>query len=155
MAATNDWITDRAPTEDDSCEEAGHCVEATYKNGIIGWEIAGGDSWDEDEEIVAWRKIRPAYKENRVNKPTCEDIWNNEGVTKNEVNATHSRYGRFNSDVYRRVADDTFWRVEYHESDDDVVNELRDGEANISRVIPEEVTETVYNPFCEYQYDDT
>jgi len=59
----NGWITDRAPTEKDVSEESNNCVEVTYRNGLIGWEFVHGMNWDEDNDIVAWRKIRPAYKE--------------------------------------------------------------------------------------------
>lgn len=57
---SDDWITDRLPAPEDTCEEASDCVEVTYKNGLLGWEQRGSFRWN--ERIVAWRKIRPAYK---------------------------------------------------------------------------------------------
>jgi len=62
------WITDRPPKNSDLNDDANDCVEATYKNGLIGWEkIRELRTWKPGgkTEVVAWRKIRPAYKVNK------------------------------------------------------------------------------------------
>lgn len=59
------WITDRSPTEDDTHWTSGECVEVTYKNGLIGWELVTTmRDWAnlKRTQIVAWRKIRPAFE---------------------------------------------------------------------------------------------
>lgn len=157
------WITDRFPTEDDVREESNFCVEATYKNGLMGWSRLDefSEDYPEGQKILAWRKIRKPYKESKVNKaskvkkPTCEDICDDAGLVYVQNTERQFEYVAFHSSIYQREEDNSFWRVEYHQSYDGVVDELRDGEARISRVIPEEVTETVYHPFCEYRHHDT
>ena len=61
----SEWNTDKAPTEADGHEDADHCVEVTYTNGLLGWEpIRDFKKWPADDSaVVAWRPIRPAYKE--------------------------------------------------------------------------------------------
>ena len=59
------WVTDRSPADSDLNDDANGCVEVTYKNGLIGWEpIRELRKWKagDNSEVVAWRKIRPAYK---------------------------------------------------------------------------------------------
>jgi hypothetical protein len=61
------WITDRFPTEDDVREESNFCVEATYKNGLMGWSRLDefSEDYPEGQKILAWRKIRKPYKEKK------------------------------------------------------------------------------------------
>ena len=61
------WVTDRAPTDADSENSSGRCVEVTYTNGLLGWE----PSWElrdwckgkKNTSVIAWRKIREAFLE--------------------------------------------------------------------------------------------
>jgi len=63
---TDGWITTRPPTQADTDNGSGNCVEVTYKTGIMGWEpyweLRAWNQWDASS-AVAWRRIRPAWTE--------------------------------------------------------------------------------------------
>ena len=58
------WITDRPPIDTDTSCERNLCVEVTYQNGLIGWEpVSALRQWSAyDSGVMAWRRIRPAWK---------------------------------------------------------------------------------------------
>lgn len=54
------------------------------------------------------------------------------------------RHGTYETAIFKRKADGTFWQASYRSSTDGETNELRDGSATIVRVYPKEVTTTIY-----------
>jgi len=77
--------------------------------------------------------------------PTCEELDDGDGFERvhHETDATW-RHGSYVTDVFHRKADDTYWMAAYRLSTDGETNELRDGEAEISRVKPVQKTVTDY-----------
>ncbi len=70
--------------------------------------------------------------------PTNENIWNEELTQVLEFSRPW-RHGELVADVYKREEDSTYWRVEFCRSSDGETNELREGNATITRVRPVEV----------------
>lgn len=54
------------------------------------------------------------------------------------------KHGQTFFTVFRRISDDTFWRVVYDVSYDLQTHNLRDGDASVARVFPRQVTKTIY-----------
>jgi hypothetical protein len=85
--------------------------------------------------------------------PTCEDLFrHDEGDVYIEVQhetETGWRHGHYVCDVFHRASDDSYWSASYRVSTGGDTNELREGFAEISRVIPVEKTIVIteYKPY--------
>lgn len=80
-----------------------------------------------------------------ADNPTCEQLSNGDGVSRVHREADPSwRHGSYMTDVFHRVADDTYWLASYRLSTDGETNELRDGGAEITQVKPVQKTVTAY-----------
>lgn len=83
--------------------------------------------------------------DNEVKGPTCDELFNDEGVKSVLCEADASwRHGSYITEVFQREADGTFWEAFYRKSGDGETNELREGTASIRRVYPFETTVTRY-----------
>ena len=79
--------------------------------------------------------------ENAV-KPTCEELWEGYGFEEIETNVMGTwRHGVMREDIFLRESDQTYWLADYRVSTDGETNELREGGADIYKVIP--ATKTV------------
>lgn len=80
-----------------------------------------------------------------MEKPTCEQLLNEEGLESvwREVDDSW-RHGSYVAEVFKRHSDDTFWMASYRLSTDGETNELREGLADISQVVPQEKTVITY-----------
>jgi hypothetical protein len=79
-------------------------------------------------------------------KPTCEQLWNEELEIVKETILSEWRHGNVLSVIYKRNADDTYWRATYRVSVDRDYNELREGSATIKQVVPVKVEIITYEP---------
>lgn len=86
-------------------------------------------------------------QKNKPIPPTCEELFecDPEQFTMVEREADASwRHGAYMADVYRRLSDDTYWSATYRRSTDGETNELREGDAIIQQVVPQQVTKLTY-----------
>ena len=82
-----------------------------------------------------------------MEKPTCEELLEEIGCEKvYSESDTSWRHGSYETGVWHRESDDTFWRAKYRVSTDGETHELRDGEAEetICQVSPKVVETIVY-----------
>lgn len=80
-----------------------------------------------------------------MDKPTCDQLDDGADFTSVKREADDSwRHGSYVSEIFHRIADDTYWQAEYRLSTDGETNELREGTALITQVKPEQQTVTVY-----------
>lgn len=85
-----------------------------------------------------------------VTLPTCEELSDVHGDADDFFKIVDSesdpswRHGSYESTVFLRLADDTYWQACYNVSTDGETHGLRDGDADISRVYPHRVMATVY-----------
>ena len=89
-----------------------------------------------------------------MDKPTQEQIWEEELGEPIYVDSQPQRWGERRIEVYlweREGHCDTYWRVQYNIQNDGDYNELRDNENFIlvQEVIPYEITTTKYKPVAE------
>lgn len=75
-----------------------------------------------------------------MQKPTCQDIANEEGFKCVDEKLDTWRHGTHRVEVHLRESDQTYWSVGYRVSSDGETNELRDGYATIFQVEPYDVT---------------
>ena len=61
-----------------------------------------------------------------------------------EDNDPSWRHGVRRTTVFKRVSDTTYWQAHYRVSTDGETHELREGDADVSRVYPHEVKAVVY-----------
>lgn len=78
-----------------------------------------------------------------MNKPTCEQIFNEELELVTERADPSWRHGCNMTAVFKRD-DGTFWEAKFQVSTDGETNGLRDGDARITQVFPKQITITVY-----------
>lgn len=81
--------------------------------------------------------------------PTNVQLLEEESVDVVHSSCTHWRHGTYESVIFHRPSDATYWCAHYCLSTDGETNELRDGGAHITRVMPVEVMSTQYIPFKE------
>ena len=75
-----------------------------------------------------------------MNKPTCEQLFDDDGVKSVKLTTTKGwRHGTDNEEIFHRIADDTYWSVGYRVSTDGETHELREGTATIFKVKPVKV----------------
>jgi len=79
-----------------------------------------------------------------VKKPTCKELFEEEFKKVYHESFSCRWYGKCESVVYYREEDDTYWRARYRLSKDGEINELREGCASITQVMPKEVVTTIY-----------
>lgn len=80
-----------------------------------------------------------------IKAPTCGELNDEDGVEQVYRHSDASwRHGTRETVVFRRESDGTFWRARFRLSTDGETNELRDGDAKISRVYPHTVTAIEY-----------
>ena len=80
-----------------------------------------------------------------MEEPTCEQLFDEDGfelVAK--ASDTSWRHGSYDTAVYKRESDNTFWATSYRVSTDGETHELREGEADICQVFPKTKEVTVY-----------
>jgi prophage tail gpP-like protein len=78
-------------------------------------------------------------------EPTCEDLFEQDGFSRvHRKDDASWRHGVERTDVYRRDSDGTFWMANFRVSTDGETHGLRDGEAEIVRCYPKQVTKTTY-----------
>lgn len=85
--------------------------------------------------------------------PVCEELLDGDGF--HEVwhrSDTGWRHGTYETAVFLRASDETFWRVSYRRSTDGETNGLREGRAKIIQVQPVQVVTTEYEP-VEFEAD--
>jgi len=80
------------------------------------------------------------------NKPTTEQIWNEELGEPVHTSSESIRWGERRTEVYLRDEDHTFWRVVYRIENQGDYNELREGDTSVEEVVPVEVTTVKYEP---------
>lgn len=85
----------------------------------------------------------------KLEKPTCGELFDAIYSSKffEQVDRKvddNRRHGCYVAEVYKRLSDETFWRVTYCRSTDGETNGLRDGDATICRVVPKTVSVTRY-----------
>ena len=78
-----------------------------------------------------------------MQKPTCEQIWEDELGEPIYSEFQDMEDGGTRINVYKRD-DDTYWEVGYRVSTDGETNGLREGDAHICQVKPETQLVTVY-----------
>lgn len=76
--------------------------------------------------------------------PTCSDLFNELLPLVDTKDDMSWRHGSRRTEVFHRESDNTFWSAYYCVSTDGETNELREGMAEISRVVPKQVTTTIY-----------
>ncbi len=80
--------------------------------------------------------------------PTCEQLsesWRTDDFASADRVADDSwRHGSRVTEVFHRVADDTYWKAYYRLSTCGETDELRDGDASICQVWPKEIVTTTY-----------
>lgn len=79
--------------------------------------------------------------------PTCEDLLDftdEEFEVKYHHSDTSWRHGSYETEVYLRLSDKTYWQAYFRLSTDGEINELRDGQATITQVVPVEKTIIAY-----------
>jgi len=77
--------------------------------------------------------------------PTCQQIYNDELGNFVYRNSDASwRHGTYETQVFHRESDNTFWEVAFRLSTDGETNELREGYASIRQVTPIQKMITVY-----------
>ena len=85
-----------------------------------------------------------------MNEPTCEDLFEEDGYKSVHRDADDSwRHGAYIGEVFKRESDGTFWLAAYCLSTDGETNGLREGDADITQVTPEQVTTMKYVPVPE------
>ena len=77
-----------------------------------------------------------------MNVPTCNELCEQDPI-KQESDPSW-RHGTYETWVFRRDEDNTYWRASFRLSGDGETNELREGLAVISQVYPHTVQTTVY-----------
>lgn len=81
---------------------------------------------------------------NDIIAPTCEEITDDDMHEKFKSVHRESddswRHGCYITQVFQRLEDGTYWRVNYRLSHDGETNELTEGYAKISQVVPVEKT---------------
>jgi len=76
-----------------------------------------------------------------MNIPTCEDLFEEDGYESVHRDSDDSwRHGAYIGEVFTRFSDGTFWLAAYCLSTDGETNGLREGDADITQVVPKEVT---------------
>lgn len=80
-----------------------------------------------------------------IEAPSCEDLFNEDGLEQVDEKTAPWRHGLWYYTVFRRQSDDTFWQAIYQVSSDCETHGLRDNEAEIFQVLPREVTVTEYH----------
>lgn len=78
-----------------------------------------------------------------MNKPTCEQLFNEELESVQTINNTW-RHGYHRIETFHRKEDDTYWQAGYRVSADGETNELREGFATILKVKPVKVETISY-----------
>jgi hypothetical protein len=82
-----------------------------------------------------------------MEKPSCDELADGTGFASvKRATADSWRHGSYISEIFHRIADDTYWQADYRLSTDGETNELREGHALIAQVKPEQQTVTVYRP---------
>ena len=77
--------------------------------------------------------------------PTCEDLFEEDGYEPVHRDSDDSwRHGAYIGEVFARASDGTFWLAAYCLSTDGETNGLREGDADITQVMPKEVTTVKY-----------
>lgn len=71
-----------------------------------------------------------------MNKPTCEQLLNEELKSVKITDDTSWRHGFHRTEIFYRKEDETYWRVKYDVSTDGETNGLEDGYAKIFKVKP-------------------
>ena len=80
-----------------------------------------------------------------MNIPTCEDLFKENGYERVHRDFDGSwRHGAYIGEVFKRDCDGTYWLAAYCLSTDGETNGLREDDADISQVVPKEVTTIKY-----------
>ncbi len=79
-----------------------------------------------------------------MNKPTCEDLFNEKLESVKTIDDGGWRHGITRTETFYRKDDDTYWETEYRISTDGETHELREGLAEVYKVKPVEVKEIQY-----------
>lgn len=79
--------------------------------------------------------------------PTCKILFNEEfGDPIQTIDDASWRHGVYRTEVFHRQSDNTFWQAKYRVSTDGETHGLRDNEAVIVQVLPQEITAVIYLP---------
>ena len=74
-----------------------------------------------------------------MNKPTCEQLFNEELKSVKLTTTPGWRHGTDREEIFYRKEDDSYWSVGYRVSTDGETHELREGTATIFKVKPVKV----------------
>lgn len=80
-----------------------------------------------------------------MDAPTCEQLNDEDGFDRvSRISDASWRHGTRETQVFRRVADGTYWETTFRLSADGETNELAEGLARIRQVHPQEKMVTVF-----------
>lgn len=80
-----------------------------------------------------------------MNEPTCRDLFLEDGYESVHRDSDDSwRHGAYIGEVFKRESDGTFWLAAYCLSPDGETNGLREDDADITQVMPKEITAVKY-----------